>query len=402
VFVSLAIAQQLFPIYSLTKITENHNHTERRKNMGYVSYFLLRASCFSVFVLVSSAAYQNPVCPFDYLFHTGDGFFDVGNAIRVQPEGPMLPANNYPYGITDPGFPSGRWCDGLLDIDFGGAQYGFPTITPSLIAKPSNYIALNLATTGSPILEHSFFELRGVQIPSYAAPLRKQFNGLREYLSSICSTPAECTAIMRNSLFISGDVEANDIGYALIQGKSIEEARTYVPFITEAQISSFRELVRMGTRRITVPGNAPLGCVPYILTALRSNNTADYDDKGCLKKVNDLIKYKNQQLESGVNRLKEEFPNVLFSFGDIFGAFETILQDSLSGPNKKISLKACCGIGGEYNFDSIRFCGTPGVPVCADPLQYLHWDGIRLTQNAQKRLNTILIAGSKVALNCTG
>ncbi|MFX6571592.1 SGNH/GDSL hydrolase family protein [Acinetobacter baumannii] len=369
--------------------------------MGYVSFFLLRALCFSVFVLVSSAATQNPVCPFDYLFHTGDGFFDVGNAIRVQPDGPSLPANNYPYGITDPGYPSGRWSDGLLDMDYGGALYGFPKVTPSLAANASNYIALIIATASSPVLNASFFTSRGVNLTSYALPLSTQLNLLKEYLSLICSTPAECSDILANSLFTTGDAEGNDVGYPLVQGKSIEEAMTYVPYVTDAQISALRELIQMGVKRIIVVGNYPLGCVPYILTALRSNNTADYDDKGCLTKVNDLIKYKNQQLQTAVDGLRQEFPNVYFTYGDIYGAFETVLQDSLSGPNSNVSLKACCGIGGDYNFDSGRFCGTPGVPVCAEPLNYLHWDGIHLTQNAQKRLNTILAAGSQQALNCT-
>ncbi|PIM99896.1 Chlorogenate--glucarate O-hydroxycinnamoyltransferase [Handroanthus impetiginosus] len=46
--------------------------------------------------------------------------------------------------------------------------------------------------------------------------------------------------------------------------------------------------------------------------------------------------------------------------------------------------KACCGIGGKYNFNMRRMCGAPGVPVCKDPHRYVSWDGVHLTQNGYK------------------
>lgn len=89
--------------------------------MGF--YSSIKAVCFLVFVLASTVSSQNPVCPFDLLFHLGDGVFDNGNAIGNQPFGLRLPAASLPYGQTDPGTPNGRWCDGLLDIDYGGITY---------------------------------------------------------------------------------------------------------------------------------------------------------------------------------------------------------------------------------------------------------------------------------------
>lgn len=78
-----------------------------------------------VFVLIGTVSSQNPVCPFDLLFHLGDGVFDNGNTVASQPYGSLLPAASLPYGQTDPGFPSGRWSDGLLDIDYGGMTFFF-------------------------------------------------------------------------------------------------------------------------------------------------------------------------------------------------------------------------------------------------------------------------------------
>lgn len=59
----------------------------------------------------------------------------------------------------------------------------------------------------------------------------------------------------------------------------------------------------------------------------------------------------------------------------------------------KTVTKACCGVGGEYNFinDSKKMCGAPGVPFCSDPQRYIFWDGYHFTQNAYKHLAKLLI-----------
>lgn len=53
--------------------------------------------------------------------------------------------------------------------------------------------------------------------------------------------------------------------------------------------------------------------------------------------------------------------------------------------------KACCGIGGDYNFNMSRLCGTSGVPVCADPDKYVSWDGLHMTQKTHQYLSKWLI-----------
>ncbi|KAM7481954.1 hypothetical protein LguiB_006537 [Lonicera macranthoides] len=53
--------------------------------------------------------------------------------------------------------------------------------------------------------------------------------------------------------------------------------------------------------------------------------------------------------------------------------------------------KCCCGTGGDYNFDFVKFCGRSGVPVCEDPSQRLSWDGVHFTQAAYKVMASWLI-----------
>ncbi|KAL3846202.1 hypothetical protein ACJIZ3_003605 [Penstemon smallii] len=322
----------------------------------------IKAVCVLVFVLASTTSSQNTRCPFDLLYHLGDGVFDNGNAIANMRHGSRLPAAKLPYGNTHPGNPTGRWSDGLLDIDYGAQGLGFPEITAYLSENVSSANAIMFAVARSPVLDSTFFTSRGIRIPPYTVSLSVQMSWFKKYLSTICSTRTYRANKLANALFLFGDVEANDITYSLIQGKSLQQVRSYIP---------------MGATRVILPGNAPLGCYPFILAELASANPAYYDNMGCLKSVNDLIVLKNNDLQQAIESLRKEFPS------------------------KNFDVEACCGIGGKYNYDSKRFCGSPGVPVCSNPNKYFFWDGIHLTQETNNHLSTTLAQVALATLNCT-
>jgi len=56
-------------------------------------------------------------------------------------------------------------------------------------------------------------------------------------------------------------------------------------------------------------------------------------------------------------------------------------------------LKACCGIGGPYNFNASVICGDPSVIACDDPSKYIGWDGMHLTEAAYKLITQAIIKG---------
>ncbi|EYU34256.1 hypothetical protein MIMGU_mgv1a011475mg [Erythranthe guttata] len=239
----------------------------------------------------------------------------------------------------------------------------------------------------STVLDRLFLKLRGVDIPPYAIPLSGQLRLFKAYISSVCSIPQDCANIVGDSIIILGHIEANDIGYSLQQGKSIQQVETYVPFMIRTLIEAATELIRMGAARVVLAGSVPIGCYPYILTTLQTNNATAYDDLGCLKSVNDLIVSKNKLLQEAVTNLTTKFPNVDVYYADLYGAVQTIIQQSSVSGN--MTLKACCGVGGQYNYDRRRFCGSRGVPVCANPNEYIYWDGLHFTQGAFARFTNI-------------
>ncbi|KAG8375004.1 hypothetical protein BUALT_Bualt10G0054400 [Buddleja alternifolia] len=362
-------------------------------------FYSFKIKCF--FLLISlaggAASSQNAKCPFQYLYHFGDGFTDIGNSIVMGnvSEQNSSPAASWPYGITTPGRPTGRWSDGLSDLDYAATDFGLPNITPFLSMNASiDYDGVVFSVGGSPILGMKYYKSKGINFPTYATPLWKQISWFKKYLKSVCSTNADCIAArLEKSLVLFGHISGNDIGYPLAQGMSIEEVGDNYVHVVIQKTMHFVQLViidqqmviEMGAKLIIIPGNAPLGCFPYILTALPSNDSTSYDDLGCLKSVNDLIVSKNKDLQLAISGLSVQYPKV------------TILY----GPNGDLALKACCGIGGKYNYNSTRFCGSPGVPVCPYPNQYIFWDGMHFTDLAFARTETRLIAPALVLLNCT-
>lgn len=63
--------------------------------------------------------------------------------------------------------------------------------------------------------------------------------------------------------------------------------------------------------------------------------------------------------------------------------------------------KACCGIGGEYDFNVRKLCGSPGVPVCANPFERISWDGIHFTHKAYEHIASWLIRDILPKLQCS-
>lgn len=69
-------------------------------------------------------------------------------------------------------------------------------------------------------------------------------------------------------------------------------------------------------------------------------------------------------------------------------------------PSGNPALKSCCGIGGRYNYDSTKFCGSPNVPVCSNPNNSVYWDGLHFTQESYRRIITSQLPLALPLLGC--
>jgi len=67
-----------------------------------------------------------------------------------------------------------------------------------------------------------------------------------------------------------------------------------------------------------------------------------------------------------------------------------LTYDDDAGFDGSSTLVACCGAGGEYNYNPIAACGFPGATACADPSRAVNWDGIENTNSSQLCMNRSL------------
>lgn len=81
-------------------------------------------------------------------------------------------------------------------------------------------------------------------------------------------------------------------------------------------------LIQHGAKHIVVPGNLPTGCIPIALTLYASPNKSDYDQHGCLKKLNGLAHYHNALLLNQVELLRNKQES----------AYRSIAEAWLRGP----------------------------------------------------------------------
>ncbi|XVF53242.1 hypothetical protein PTKIN_Ptkin05aG0084000 [Pterospermum kingtungense] len=124
----------------------------------------------------------------------------------------------------------------------------------------------------------------------------------------------------------------------------------------------------------------------------QSDDSTAYDRFHRLKDLNTLSIHHNNLLKQAIKELRQEFPNIIIVYGDYYNAYMELLRKvKLLGFDTKSTQKACCGIGGDYNFNLTKLCGAPGVPVCPNPDQYLSWGGIHLTQRAYMFMTETLL-----------
>lgn len=170
--------------------------------------------------------------------------------------------------------------------------------------------------------------------------------------------------------------------------RTYAEVTTYVPHVVQTISNAAERLILDGAVNLVVPGHPASGCFALTLTVLASSNPADYEpDTGCLKPLNDVGKYHNVLLHQTVTKLQQKYPHVQIVWADLY----TPINEFVLHPKKYgftyPTLKACCGVGGNYNFDPNHRCGTEGSSACPDPSKAMDWDGIiHLTETAYSKI----------------
>ncbi|KAF3669028.1 putative acetylajmalan esterase-like [Capsicum annuum] len=320
-------------------------------------------------------------CKFDKIYQLGDSISDTGNCIRDSFCGAHSSCSKHPYGMNYFHKPTGRCSNGLLMIDFIALESGLPLLNPYKDQSANFTHGANFAVAGATALSAQVLAKKKIAMSITNSSLSVQLDWMASHFKTTCSP--DCPAQLKRSLFLVGHIGGNEINFGLSQGKTMEELRRMVPDIVQTIIHGVKRVIGFGATRILVPGNFPKGCGPAFLMQFMTNNSAAYDEYHCLKDLNNLAIFYNDHLQQSIDEMKKEYPNITLIYGDYYNAYMWLLQNAVSlGLDKNSLQKACCGIGGDYNYDKSKKCGAPGVSVCVHPSTHFNWDGLHLTQAA--------------------
>ncbi|PPD69869.1 hypothetical protein GOBAR_DD33254 [Gossypium barbadense] len=358
-----------------------------------------------LFVIIVSIIQPVNGC-FTSIFSFGDSLTDTGNLLEISLlESNKLPPSAFPpNGRTFFHHPSGRRCDGRLVIDFLAEALGIPFLRPSYTTKVGRLQkfqkGMNFAVAGATALNSSFLQENGIHNRSTNISLGDELNSFKHLLPSLCSSSADCKKLLRNSLIVMGVIGGNDYNHAFRE-KNNEAARKFVPLVVHTIASAIHELIELGAVTFLVPGNFPIGCSPDLLTNYQGSNKDKYDPlTGCLTWLNQFSQHHNELLRTELEKLRNRHPDINIVYADYYN----IAMRFYHSPKQfgfKETLKACCGIGGLYNYNSSRSCGYPPLKSsCNDPSSYISWDGIHYTEAANKWLANVVFEDLMKSTTC--
>ncbi|KAK8651477.1 hypothetical protein V6N13_141078 [Hibiscus sabdariffa] len=363
---------------------------------GFVFSLLAVIIPFLSFVR-SNNAHILSSCKFDAIYQLGDSIADTGNFVQDNPSSTFA---NLPYGETFKK-PTGRCSDGLLMIDFIALSAGLPLLDAYLNKDGIFDHGVNFAVAGATAMPVEDLYKINVSFVPTSMSLSEQLDWMSSYFDTTCRYDKDCFKKNGRALFMVGEIGGNDYNFPCFQGKTFDEVKTMVPEVVRAIKHAAKRVIEFGATRIVVPGNFPIGCFPVYLTLFQTDDITAYDEFHCLTELNRFSVYHNNLLQKAIDELKEEHPDVIVVYGDYYNAFMWLLSKAdVLDLDPTTLQKACCGIGGDYNFELSSECGEPKVTVCENPDERLSWDGIHLTQRAYELMAAWLIRDIYPKLRC--
>jgi phospholipase/lecithinase/hemolysin len=114
----------------------------------------------------------------------------------------------------------------------------------------------------------------------------------------------------------------------------------------------FQDLINLGAKKLVVPGNFPIGCVPLYLAIFQSQKEDYYEEQtGCIKWLNDFAEYHNKMLQEELEKLRNLHPDVTIIYADYYGAALNIFRAPLQFGEYHFQIKT----NKTYNITDVDF-----------------------------------------------
>ncbi|CAM6126654.1 unnamed protein product [Calypogeia fissa] len=365
--------------------------------------WLIMTQSFAV-VRTNGQWLQSFSCP-SAIFNFGDSLSDTGNAAIAFPYTSNV--HDSPYGTSYFPHPAGRFSDGRLLLDFIAQAFSFPLLPPYLQSfSPDLRRGANFAYAGATAGNDTSFSPFSLlaQVDQFLGFKQRTFNAQLQPGCTYCPGNLPQEEIFGESLYIVS-IGGNDLTTAYFRSLSIFQVlQNVVPEAVASIYQSVLTLYNSGARSFMIFNVPAEGCSALFLNDFEAPGVTT-DNFGCLQDYNDVVQELNKQLYFAILALRIRLFDASIIHVDYYAANMDVLSNpGAYGMLDSEKLNACCGVGGQHNFDPSVSCGSGGFlngsPVfagpCPNPKQYVNWDGIHFTEAFYKGVAKQILNGSFV------
>ncbi|BBN11228.1 hypothetical protein MPTK1_5g10170 [Marchantia polymorpha subsp. ruderalis] len=364
------------------------------------SWHKLAAALFMIAALNAAPALtasRNPACPTAF-WNFGDSLTDTGGSLNVFPW--FTDPERSPYGESFFGRPAKRYCNGRVVPDFFSLAFKFPLLQPYIQAGAFDYnYGANFASGGTTASNDTFVNpiFLKFQVTEY---VRLKQSAISEKGQLTC-LPFKQFLPLDDSYaegLYSVEIGGNDIINAILfENKSAVQVLTQViPAAMINILDSIKILTSNGAKKFIIFNLPNAGCSTIVITVLGPIPGVQKDAMGCVVLINQLDQAYNKALNDTITTARLLYPGRTFSIFNYYAAnLEILTNPSLYGFNPALTKRACCGAPGvgTLNYNPLITCGKAGSNKCANPDEYVNWDGVHFTEAFYRQIALWALAG---------
>ncbi|KAI3883492.1 hypothetical protein MKX03_028029 [Papaver bracteatum] len=305
----------------------------------------------STFSLINQVLVQNRSShgrSLSKLFLFGDSYLDTGNNKKFTVE-----SWKFPFGMTLPGIPTGRYSDGLVFTDFLASFMGVESPIPykqwTRLSKIRVGNGMNFAHGGTGVFD------TWIKEPN----MTTQINTFKEHIVDMeCTTNATLTSpwplllslvMTTHSMFMTG-------------------FRAHIAKVLDQLEVNLGEIGKTGIKKVVMLALQPLGCLP--------SKAVFVSFEKCDEPLNNETIFHNTLLQKIVQKLNSETTDSPFHMLDLYSAFM-----SFGNP----LLKPCCiPTSAEYLCGNVDENGVKQYTLRENPNDNIFWDLFHAISSALK------------------
>ncbi|CDY52368.1 BnaA09g15670D [Brassica napus] len=272
----------------------------------------------------------------------------------------------FPYGITYPGKPSGRFSDGHISTDFFRIKLPVTHSKKDDVDKTRLQYGMSFAYGGTGVFDTK------ATYPNMTGQIT-----LFEQLLGNVYSPSDLSSSVA---LVS--VAGNDYLNFLSTRHSLDAILSLITQVVNQIEVNLRRIHSLGIKKIAVPSLQPLGYIPYFAKGFPFIKDA----------VNFLVGHHNDLLHEVVAKLNNETNHSAFTIIDYNNAFLTVINNKGEIPDILLFETPFIEC---FQIDVNEFKNST---LCDDPRSAFFWDGLHPTQEGWKSVYTVLRKNITAAL----